>query len=429
MKILGGTYLFNEHISCAGNDFYETVEFVAANTKYTGMGFINGDMSLTYYDTYAVPIKTPYVGLDVNGYGFTGWEDQAYRTVTFDNQSVTDDFYNWVEANAEMVEEIYSIKRSTLKGIADSIREKKGTAKIMLVGDFSNEIKSIERGISPSGALVITENGAHDVTNYSTANVQVETQEEVLKALIERSITHINVPVGTSNLGPYAFSYARQLVSITIPEGVGIIDHGCFYGAEALTEISLPNSVGTLAVNAFAAANKLEKITIGSGLKTINNTAFHNCYALKAFICCAETPPTLQANSFFGVPEDCVIYVPADSVDAYKTATNWSDRAEYVKPITDLDNFLCGTYIFNETVNLDGALIEQDVNFTSNGRTFSNMTMSAGLMELFYDSEQAYIGYDAGWMNEAYRTVTFAGFFVSEEFYNWFMANATEVIE
>jgi hypothetical protein len=48
---------------------------------------------------------------------------------------------------------------------------------------------------------------------------------------------------------------------------------------------------------------------------------------------------------------------------------------------------------------------------------------------LYYDSETAYVGYGDGWSSEEYRTVTFVGGYVSEEFYNWFISNTAEVTE
>lgn len=203
-----------------------------------------------------------------------------------------------------MIDEVYTIKKSTLKGIADSIREKKRTSENILVGEFSNEIKDIE------------------------------TYEDTLKALIDRSITSIEIPEGTTAIEAHAFNHCQKLESVTIPSSVTTLSFSCFYGCSALTEIILPDNVIALETNVFAAANKLEKVIIGTGIKTISNNTFQNCYALRTVICKAEEPPTLQANSFSNVPTDCVIYVPEASVGAYKAATNWSDRAEYIKPIT-----------------------------------------------------------------------------------------------
>jgi hypothetical protein len=39
----------------------------------------------------------------------------------------------------------------------------------------------------------------------------------------------------------------------------------------------------------------------------------------------------LGSNVFSNAPENCKIYVPMESVDAYKGATNWSSYANYIE--------------------------------------------------------------------------------------------------
>ena len=47
------------------------------------------------------------------------------------------------------------------------------------------------------------------------------------------------------------------------------------------------------------------------------------------------TPPTLGTTAFTNIQSDCIIYVPRSSgqavLNAYKTATNWSDWASYIQ--------------------------------------------------------------------------------------------------
>jgi len=57
---------------------------------------------------------------------------------------------------------------------ANAIRAKKQSVEEISPLDFADEVASIETGITPTGTKTITSNGIHDVTNYASADVQVE---------------------------------------------------------------------------------------------------------------------------------------------------------------------------------------------------------------------------------------------------------------
>ena len=70
-------------------------------------------------------------------------------------------------------------------------------------------------------------------------------------------------------------------------------------------------------------------------LATLNNSAnvFQNNSACTSFTIDADTPPTIGNNTITGLKADCIIYVPAASVDAYKAKQYWSARASYIQAI------------------------------------------------------------------------------------------------
>lgn len=69
-------------------------------------------------------------------------------------------------------------------------------------------------------------------------------------------------------------------------------------------------------------------VTLNNSQNTFNNNS--SCSSLTIH---AETPPTIANNTITGLKADCVIYVPAASVDAYKAAQYWSARAAYIQAI------------------------------------------------------------------------------------------------
>ena len=66
---------------------------------------------------------------------------------------------------------------------------------------------------------------------------------------------------------------------------------------------------------------------------TLNPSAdmFDNNSACETFTIDEVTPPTIANNTITGLKADCIIYVPAESVDAYKAAKFWSARASYIQ--------------------------------------------------------------------------------------------------
>ena len=73
-------------------------------------------------------------------------------------------------------------------------------------------------------------------------------------------------------------------------------------------------------------------VTIGDRITSIGNDAFENHNKLTSITCLATTPPTLGSSAFNNT-NDCPIYVPAESVEAYKAASGWSAYASRIQAI------------------------------------------------------------------------------------------------
>jgi hypothetical protein len=70
-------------------------------------------------------------------------------------------------------------------------------------------------------------------------------------------------------------------------------------------------------------------------VETITNMAFANCTALGYIIIDNAVVPTLSHSNAFNQTNNCPIYVPDASVDAYKAAANWSTYASRIKPLSE----------------------------------------------------------------------------------------------
>jgi len=154
-----------------------------------------------------------------------------------------------------------------------------------------------------------------------------------IQKLIDRSITSIGIPNGTTTIGSHAFNYCNHLSSVTIPSSVMYINSYAFANCTSLSSITIPNSVINISNNVFEFCSSITSIDIPSGVTYIGGGAFQWCTSLTSVTINAVTPPTLSNTNAFNNTNDCPIYVPSESVETYKSATNWSTYASRIQAI------------------------------------------------------------------------------------------------
>ena len=127
----------------------------------------------------------------------------------------------------------------------------------------------------------------------------------------------------------------RSITTITADDlaGITIIGVSALYNCTRLISVTLPNNITTISGNAFAYSTALQHVLIGTGLLNIGPSAFNACTSLQDITILTTTPPTLENINSFNNTNNCPIYVPPDSVTAYKAATNWADLASRIQAI------------------------------------------------------------------------------------------------
>jgi len=148
------------------------------------------------------------------------------------------------------------------------------------------------------------------------------------------SLTSVTIPSGVTSIGDYAFSDCSGLTSITIPDSVTSISNYAFSNCSSLIAASLSNGLTSISSSLFRGCLRLLSITIPSGVTSIGDYAFSGCRSFTNITVNAITPPTL-GEDVFADTNDCIIYVPATSVDAYKEAVaeGWSTYASRIQAI------------------------------------------------------------------------------------------------
>lgn len=144
-------------------------------------------------------------------------------------------------------------------------------------------------------------------------------------------LTGYTVPEGITEIKTEVFYNYTNLTSINLPSSLQIIGGSVFRNC-TFTEIELPEGLKSIGGLAFWNCKNLTEITIPESVTTIYDWAFRYCTSLNSITCLPSTPPS-GAELMFDDTNDCPIYVPAGSVDAYKAAEYWSNYAERIQAI------------------------------------------------------------------------------------------------
>ena len=174
------------------------------------------------------------------------------------------------------------------------------------------------------------------------------------------NLTNINLSRNLTNISGGAFYKCKSLTSIDFPNGLTTIGNSAFEYCEKLKSVNFPNSLTTIGEYAFRFCTELENIDLPEGLETIKRYAFNSCRKEKDIVIPstvtyigsyafssntvgdnsavtvtvkAINPPTLESNNVFNDRNITAIYVPAESVNNYKTADKWSSYADKIKAI------------------------------------------------------------------------------------------------
>lgn len=247
-----------------------------------------------------------------------------------------------------------------------------------------------------------------------------------------QSLETVLLPQKITRIEQVAFRYCSSLKSVRIPNSVLSMDSYCFEGCASLQNIVLPNSLNSISEFAFKDCSKLESITIPNNVKSIGNgifkgctnlqeinvasdnpyyksiqgvlfdkeettliqmpansqiliceipasvkslghSAFDGCTQIKEIHCLPTTPPTISVSGFSSeVLNNCKLYIPKGSYNAYWVAQGWGDFKNIIEGDGSIDSKLIignwkllthnGQVATHVTFNSDGTFLYTSVN-------------------------------------------------------------------
>ena len=127
-----------------------------------------------------------------------------------------------------------------------------------------------------------------------------------------------------------------KFVSYTTCSPLGPGKAELYLNGEKVVDLVIPSSISKIGHSTFAGCSSLNSVVIPRNISIIHTGAFYNCKQLKTVFCESIVPPAIvlndygQWNAFNGNYYGRMIYVPRQSVEAYKSADGWKDYADYI---------------------------------------------------------------------------------------------------
>ena len=131
-------------------------------------------------------------------------------------------------------------------------------------------------------------------------------------------------------IGSNAFYNGNYVISILMPDSVTEIGSSAFSNQSNLKRITISENATSIGMNAFWACKNLTEIIIPEAVTSIGSSAFGSCQKLAKIYCKPTVPPIIDLQCFSNNAADRKIYVPMESVEAYKSTSGWSDYADAI---------------------------------------------------------------------------------------------------
>ncbi len=358
-----------------------SIESLAYNATFTGSFNWNltkiptDDVTYTYNDeTLTATVANKTVATDDTIYipRYTKQNDKVYTVTSIGEYALGYYYQNDKSTSLKYVvipRTITSIGNNAFTG-CDSLKSITIPSSVTSIGISAfSDCRSLTSVTIPSSVTSIGER-----VFYCCSSLTSVTIPSSVTSIGERAfyycigLTSVTIPSSVTSIGERAFSACSGLISIKVENGntkytsrnasgtecnaiieistrnlvhgfkistipndgsVTSIGDSAFRSCSDLTSVTIPNSVTSIGFCAFTGCDSLKSITIPSSVTSIGQSAFEGCSGLTSVRIEGDTPKNGGYNMF----RDCPltnIYVKAELVEQYKTATNWIAYASLI---------------------------------------------------------------------------------------------------
>ena len=206
-----------------------------------------------------------------------------------------------------------------------------------------------------TGNVVIPSQVTHDGKTYTVTAIDEAAFYDC------KELTGVSLPPVLTAIGDFAFCMCDKLEAVEFPESLTSIGNYAYYGCTVLTDVVIPSTITQVGYGAFAYCYGLNSVDIGASIEQLW-FVFWECNRLQSVTCRALIPPYMgmganaetheKAYNFTDlVNQQAILYVPRESLDAYRRANQWRN----FRRILPIGAILCD-------VNEDGEVNIADVN-------------------------------------------------------------------
>jgi len=207
----------------------------------------------------------------------------------------------------------------------------------------------------PEGIKYISYEAFKDQTNLIGVTLPSTLQSIGKYAFYHCSLNEVSLPANITEISENAF-YWNNISKLTIPSTVNKLQSHAF-GNNPIEELTIDDSEQVLSIDGYqdfgtslkrvylgrnleGMANyelkynetfydsSIEKLTLGKDVTEFYQDLF-TCYDLKQITCLSTVPPIVDKENYLVFRDahyqNCTLYVPAESLDAYKNAQVWKD--------------------------------------------------------------------------------------------------------
>ena len=148
-----------------------------------------------------------------------------------------------------------------------------------------------------------------------------------------KNLSQLTIGEKVTHIGTTAFEGCTSLGNVVIPDNVTSIGDYAFRECTSLSSITLSESITKISSFLFAGDIKLKNVVIPSGVTEIDRGAFSGCTNMGSLTVLPTTPPNLEYSYDTFATMGGKIYVKAESLNAYRTASGWSLQASRIQAI------------------------------------------------------------------------------------------------